>query len=220
MDLINSLKAISIFKNMSAQDINFIVQKLDYKVKDFDKGETVYFRGDKVDHIIINIVGELYTEMQKYNGDVIEVGIIKQNDVLASAFIFGSSRESPVDMIARTKCTLVFLETDNLLECMQQDKKFLKNFLDEISNKGQFLSKRIWFNFVNKSIEDKIIDYIKSNTKDGVVHFKPSISELSKRFGITRPSLSREIANLCDKDVLKRIGRNKYTVDAVKTKTL
>ena len=115
MDIINSLKAISIFKNLSVQDISFIIQKLNYKVKDFDKGETVYFRGDKVDHILINIVGELYTEMQKYNGDVIEVGIIKQNDVLASAFIFGSSHDSPVDMIARTNCTLVFLEIDGLL---------------------------------------------------------------------------------------------------------
>ena len=88
MDLINSLKACSIFKNLTSQDITYIIQKLNYKVKEFDKGETVYFRGDDVSHIIINIVGELYTEMQKYNGDVIEVGIIKQNDVLASAFIF------------------------------------------------------------------------------------------------------------------------------------
>ena len=220
MDIINSLKAISIFKNLSVQDISFIIQKLNYKVKNFDKGETVYFRGDKVDHILINIVGELYTEMQKYNGDVIEVGIIKQNDVLASAFIFGSSHDSPVDMIARTNCTLVFLEIDGLLECMQQDKKFLKNFLDEISNKGQFLSKRIRFNFVNKSIEDKLIDYINTNTKDGIIHFKPSISELAKRYGVTRPSLSREISNLCDKEILIRIGRNKYTVDSAKIKAL
>ena len=220
MDVINSLKASSIFKNLTSQDITYIIQKLNYKVKEFDKGETVYFRGDDVSHIIINIVGELYTEMQKYNGDVIEVGIIKQNDVLASAFIFGSSHKSPVDMITRTKCTMIFLETDNLLECMQQDEKFLRNVLDEISNKGQFLSKRIWFNFVNKSIEDKIIDYINTNTKNGVVNFKPSISELAKRFGVTRPSLSRELSNLCDKEILARIGRNKYNVNREKIKIL
>ena len=115
---------------------------------------------------------------------------------------------------------MVFLETDNLLECMQQDEKFLRNVLDEISNKGQFLSKRIWFNFVNKSIEDKLIDYINTNTKNGIVNFKPSISELAKRFGVTRPSLSRELSNLCDKEILARIGRNKYNVNREKIKIL
>ena len=151
--------------------------------------------------------------MQKYNGDVIEVGIIKAHELFVSAFIFGDSNTTPVDVVSRTDCDILSLEKEKLLECMQENKKFLNNFLDEISNKSQFLSKRLWFNFVNKSIEDKIIDYIEQNSKDNIVHFRPSISEISRRFGVTRPSLSREISNLCSKGILQRIGKNKYNVN-------
>ena len=99
------------------------------------------------------------------------------------------------------------------MEILQEDKRILLNFLDEISNKSQLLSKRIWFNFVNKTINDKILSYIRENQKDGVISFQPNISELSKKFEITRPSLSREISTLCDRGILKKIKNNKYQVD-------
>lgn len=213
MELLDKLKLISIFKDMNSEDIKQIIDKMKYSIKNYDKEETIYFRGDKINYILINLEGELYSEMQKYNGDVIEVGAFETNDVLASAFIFGTSNNSPVDIVTRTKCQILFLKKEKLLECMQENKVFLKNFLDEISNKSQFLSKRIWFNFLNKSIEDKIIDYINNNLQNEMIHFKPSISELSKRFGVTRPSLSREIANFCSLGILTRIGKNKYNVN-------
>ena len=52
---------------------------------------------------------------------------------------------------------------------MQKDERLLVNFLDEISNKGQLLSKRIWFNFMNKTINEKVLSYIKENQKNGYI---------------------------------------------------
>ena len=213
MELLNTLKNISIFKDMNTEEIKQIILKLNYKIKKYKKDETIYFRGDKINYALINLSGELYSEMQKYNGDVIEVGIIKTHELFSFVFIFGDSNTTPVDVVARTDCEILSLEKEKLLECMQENKKFLNNFLDEISNKSQFLSKRLWFNFVNKSIEDKIIDYIEQNSKDDIIHFRPSISEISRRFGVTRPSLSREISNLCSRGVLQRIGKNKYNIN-------
>ncbi len=87
---------------------------------------------------------------------------------------------------------------------------------DEISTKGQLLSKRIWFNFINRTINEKVLSYINENQKNGIVVFKPNISELSKKFEVTRPSLSREISLLCDKGILKKIHSNRYGVDLSK----
>ena len=96
---------------------------------------------------------------------------------------------------------------------MQKDERILVNFLDEISNKGQLLSKRIWFNFMNKTINEKVLSYIKENQKNGYISFKPSISELAKKFEVTRPSLSREISSLCDKGILTKIRSGKYKLN-------
>ena len=104
----------------------------------------------------------------------------------------------------------IFLNKRSFLEVMQKDERLLVNFLDEISNKGQLLSKRIWFNFMNKTINEKVLSYIKENQKNGYISFKPNISELAKKFEVTRPSLSREISSLCDKGILTKIKSGKY----------
>ena len=69
---------------------------------------------------------------------------------------------------------------------------------------------------VNKTINEKVLSYISENQKNGIIMFKPNISELSKRFEVTRPSLSREISLLCNKGILIKIQSNKYRVDLSK----
>ena len=48
------------------------------------------------------------------------------------------------------------------------NSKILKVFLDEISNKAQFLSKNLWESLSNKTINQKLVEYILKNEKDGV----------------------------------------------------
>ncbi|EEY34139.1 hypothetical protein HMPREF0554_2005 [Pseudoleptotrichia goodfellowii F0264] len=151
--------------------------------------------------------------MQKFGGDTITIDFIKANEIIAPAFIFGNMRVFPVDLISVENSKLIFLNKKDFVEVMQEDKRLLLNFLDEISNKSQLLSKRIWFNFINKTINDKVLSYIRENQKDNIIIFKPNISELSKKFEVTRPSLSREISILCDKGILIKLQNNKYKVD-------
>ena len=107
----------------------------------------------------------------------------------------------------------LFLNKEKYLNLIQSDKRLLLNFINEISNKSQHLSKRIWFNFTNKTIEEKILSYIKENTTNGIIKFLPNISALAKQFEVTRPALSREISNLCKEKILTKIENNLYSVD-------
>lgn len=152
-------------------------------------------------------------EMQKLNGDSIVIDYIPSQQIVAPAFIFGDVSTFPVDLITVEKTKLLFLDKNDFLELLQTDKTLLINFINEISNKGQLLSKRIWFNFTNKTITEKIISYVKQNQKNGIITFYPNISELAKKFEITRPSLSREISSLCNKGFLTKISNNQYRVD-------
>ena len=151
--------------------------------------------------------------MQKLNGDSIVIDYIPSQQIIAPAFIFGDVSTFPVDLITVEKTKLLFLDKNDFLELLQTDKTLLINFINEISNKGQLLSKRIWFNFTNKTITEKIISYVKQNQKNGIITFYPRISELAKKFEITRPSLSREISSLCNKGILTKISNNQYRVD-------
>ena len=212
-DLSIFLTKVSLFQGLTIEEISECLEKINFKIEKYKKNETVFFRGDTLEKVIIIIKGSTYGEMQKFNGDTIVIGEMKAGEVLASAFLFGENNIFPVDLITLENSKLLFFDKEKYLDIIHSDKRLLLNFITEISNKSQLLSKRIWFNFTNKTIEEKILSYIKENIKNGKIKFLPSVSALAKRFEVTRPALSREISNLCKKNILMKSENNAYLVN-------
>ena len=204
-DLSLFLTNVSLFKGLNPQEISDCLRKVDFKIKDYKKNEIVFFRGDILKKVIIIINGTTHGEMQKFNGDTIVINQMKSGEVLASAFLFGNDNIFPVDLVTLENSKFLLFDKEKYLNLIQSDKRLLLNFINEISNKSQLLSKRIWFNFTHKTIEEKILSYINENAKNNKIKFLPSISALAKKFEVTRPALSREISNLCKKKILTRI---------------
>lgn len=212
-DLSLFLTKVSLFKGLNPDKIAKCLTEADFKIKEYKKNEIVFFRGDILKKIIIIVKGTTRGEMQKFNGDTIVINQMKAGEVLASAFLFGKNNVFPVDLIALENSEFLFLDKEKYLDLIQSDKRLLLNFIREISNKSQYLSKRIWFNFTHKTIEEKVLSYIKENAQDDKIKFLPSISALAKKFEVTRPALSREISSLCKRKILKKIENNVYIIN-------
>ena len=212
-DLSLFLTKVSLFKGLNSDKIAKCLTEADFKIKEYKKNEIVFFRGDILKKIIIIVKGTACGEMQKFNGDTIVINQMKAGEVLASAFLFGKNNVFPVDLIALENSEFLFLDKEKYLDLIQSDKRLLLNFIREISNKSQYLSKRIWFNFTHKTIEEKVLSYIKENAQDDKIKFLPSISALAKKFEVTRPALSREISSLCKRKILKKIENNVYIIN-------
>ena len=212
-DLSLFLANVSLFKGLNPQEISNCLRKVDFKIKDYKKNEIVFFRGDILKQVIIIINGTTHGEMQKFNGDTIVINQMKSGEVLASAFLFGNDNIFPVDLVTLENSKFLLFDKEKYLNLIQSDKRLLLNFINEISNKSQLLSKRIWFNFTHKTIEEKILSYINENAKNNKIKFLPSISALAKKFEVTRPALSREISNLCKKKILTKIENNIYSIN-------
>ncbi|WP_321329586.1 Crp/Fnr family transcriptional regulator [uncultured Ilyobacter sp.] len=208
----NKLMQTTLFNGIPLDEIEKKLSARKYKIKKYKKGETVAFRGDEIDGLYINIKGELNPEMMKHSGETRKIGNLDEGQIIASAFIFGKKFEFPVDLLVEKDCEIFYISKEELMELMIDDKKILKNFLDEISNKAQFLSTKVWNAFNNKSINEKLINYILKNEKNGEFLFKPSLKDVANLFGVARPSLSRVIGEFVDEGILERTGRSKYRV--------
>jgi len=212
MDIFQKISKNKLFKDVEEEKLKKLLENLNYKVKTKYKDEIVAFRGDIVEDLIVVLSGEVYTEMQKLNGDSIVVDKISSG-VLAGAFIFGKNNNFPVDVVAASETELLYIPKVELLRLFQEDTTLLQNYLGLISDKTQFLSKKIWFSFANKSINNKLIAYLLNNTnRDNVVSLQNSIKEIAKMFGVARPSLSRVLKGFIDDVVLVRIGKNKFEI--------
>ncbi|MGL5088968.1 MAG: Crp/Fnr family transcriptional regulator [Cetobacterium sp.] len=209
---LKKLEKVKIFKGLKSEELIVLLQSIDYKKKEFEKSDSILFRGDKLDGIFIVLEGTLSAEMLKNNGDIQKIENLSQGDIIASAFIFGEKNNIPVDLIALEKCCLLHINRKNLLKVFKTEEKILINFLDEISDKTQFLSNKVWKNFNTKTIKEKILDYISENTIENKVVFKHSIKELSELFGVSRPSLSRVISEFIEEGFFEREGKKSFRI--------
>ncbi len=215
MEVSSKLIENKLFKGMSCEEIKVSLEGIKYKVIKYDKDETVAFRGDEIDGLYINLGGHLVTEMMKASGEVKKIEDIESKQIIASAFIFGEKNRFPVDLVCKDKTELFFLPQKELLSLIMKEEVVLKNFLDEISNKAQFLSMKIWSSFNNKTIQEKLISYIMKNKDKDLIEFKPSLKEVANLFNVARPSLSRVIGEFVDEGLLEKSGRNRYKIVSV-----
>jgi len=62
-------------------------------------------------------------------------------------------------------------------------KYWLENFLNEVSNKTQLLTSKIWNSFNNKTIKKKFCDYVKKNQKNNLFSIQ-NLGALAEYFGV------------------------------------
>ena len=209
MNIFEKLKEVEIFKGIPEEEFKKLLMDLKCKIKKIAKNEVVAFRGDEIEDLIVIASGEVYTEMQKLNGDSIVVDRLSKGRVLAGAFIFGKDNRFPVDVISAINSELIYISKNEIIRMFQLNEKLLQNYLEVISNKTQFLSKKIWFSFANKSINNKLIAYLLNNmNRENCIVLQNSIKEIAQMFGVTRPSLSRVLKGFIDDGVLVRVEKN------------
>lgn len=205
------LKKSLIFKSLTSKEIKEILEEIKYDRKKYENGVNIAFRGDKVGGLNILLKGIVTTEMLTKDGNVKKIEDLVESDILASAFIFGENNVYPVDLIANGEVEILYINKNNFLKLLSLEKRILENFLNEISNKTQLLSSKIWNSFNNKTIGEKIKNFIFNNQRKGEFVIN-NLKALSESFGIARPSLSRVLSIYVNEGKLERMGRNKYRI--------
>jgi len=123
---------------------------------------------------------------------------------IAHAFLFGERNRFPVDVIATEDCKILFIPKADVIRMLQGNDVILRNYLNAISNRAQFLSNKLWF-LSFRTIKEKVAHYLlslsRSETKTTIMLPK-SHQELAEFFGVTRPSLARVFAELQDEGII------------------
>ena len=209
--MIKTLKETVVFNNIDEETIKNILEKTRYEIRNYSPNESIAFRGDEVKGLYIILKGILITEMLTEEGNVIKIEELVPSDVIASAFIFGKKNSFPVDLAAKDEAEILYVERKEFLKLLFSQEKILENFLNEISNKTQLLTSKIWNSFNNKTIKKKFCDYVKKNQKNNLFSIQ-NLGALAEFFGVERPSLSRVLSDFVKDEKLERIGRNKYKI--------
>ena len=203
-----------LFKGLSPDEIQKILDNVPHNVKKFQSGSMICLSGEHINSLMVVISGIVKGEMADYAGRVIKIEDIAAPDTLAPAFLFGSRNRFPVNVIAVSSAELLLISKTDFLKLLMINDTILVNFLDMISNRSQFLSEKIKFlNF--KTIKGKLAHFIlqKAGTDQMSVTLGMTQNDLADFFGVARPSVARALHDLEEKGFILAKSKNIKIID-------
>ena len=173
--------------------------------------------GDPCRSLMILLKGSVRGEMFDISGKALKIEDIEPPRVIAPAFLFGNNAHFPVDILANTDVEVLMIPKDEFIKMMQHEQIILKNYLDIISNRAQFLSKKIKF-LSFKNLKEKIAIFFleQSNGKDQF-ELQQTQSQLADLFGVAQPSLARTLKEMKEEGL---IDNQRKTVTILNRKAL
>jgi CRP-like cAMP-binding protein len=201
-----------VFRGVPEHDSKKLLNEIHFQVKSYTKGDVVAIAGEPVTNLLIILSGSVKGEMIDYSGKTIKIEDIEAPRPLATAFLFGQENRFPVTVTANSNVKILAIPVAEFLILLQRNTQILRNYLNSISSRSQFLSQKLHFlNF--KTIREKVAHFLLQQAGEKLHSFevKATQQQLSEMFGVTRPSLAR---------VLSEMQREKLFIIRKKTVTI
>jgi CRP-like cAMP-binding protein len=215
------LSKTNIFVGLNAESIVELLHNKPFRVKEYAKDDYVAYSHEVCNNLLIVVQGSVRGEMTDFSGKKLKIEDIMAPRPLAAAFIFGNENRFPVDIIANEASTIMVIPRDVLIFLLQHSQVVLKNYLNTISSRTQFLSNKIRF-LSFKTIREKMANYILTNmAKESKLFTLPqSQTEMADFFGVTRPSLARTLSEMEAAGILRAERREITILDKEKLNKL
>ena len=131
-------------------------------------------------------------------GKMIVINQISVGGVFGEVAIFSSKKTFPSTVVASLDSKVMFLNKINILQICFQNKKFLTNLLHLLSEKILILDHKLHF-LSGETIRQKLCLYLIEcyQTQNKLtIQLDISKRKMAEQFGVTRPSLSRELIQM------------------------
>lgn len=195
------LRQLPIFSSLPEDEMIDLLFSNTNALRKYEQGQFIKLRGDVVRGVCVLASGSIRGIMGNEEGREISVETHHAPALLASAFVFASNNHLPVHLEAMTDCEVLFISRERLLSAMQANQSFLVAFLQLVSDRGEFLSRRLR-EFAVMDLKSRVVAYYKEHGEIG------NQSDLALHLGVARPSLTKAISELARDGVIikKRNG--------------
>lgn len=202
-----------LFRGITPEKLSANMEEIRFHTHSYKKGEILARQGDVCNRLMILTKGSVRGEMIDYSGRLIKVEDIAAPRALAPLFLFGEENRFPVEVTANELTEVIEIPKSSVLELFRKNEQFLENYMNLSANYARTLSDKLFF-MSFKTIRQKIASYLLRLHKQQQqlqITLDRSQQELSDYFGVSRPSLARELSHMQD-DGLITADRKQITI--------
>lgn len=193
-----------LFRGITLERLFADLEEISFHTRSYKKGEILAQQGAVCNRIVILTKGSVRGEMIDYSGRLIKVEDIAAPRAIAPLFLFGEENRYPVEVTANEPTEVIELPKSSVLSLFRKNEQFLENYMNLSANYARTLSDKLFF-MSFKTIRQKLASYLLRLYKQQQqthITLDRSQQELSDYFGVSRPSLARELAHMQEDGLL------------------
>ena len=193
-----------LFRGITPERLFADLEEISFHTRSYKKGEILAQQGAVCNRLVILTKGSVRGEMIDYSGRLIKVEDIAAPRAIAALFLFGEENRYPVEVTANEPTEVIELPKSSVLRLFRKNEQFLENYMNLSANYARTLSDKLFF-MSFKTIRQKLASYLLRLYKQQQqthITLDRSQQELSDYFGVSRPSLARELAHMQEDGLL------------------
>lgn len=193
-----------LFRGITPERLFADLEEISFHTRSYKKGEILAQQGAVCNRLVILTKGSVRGEMIDYSGRLIKVEDIAAPRAIAPLFLFGEENRYPVEVTANEPTEVIELPKSSVLSLFRKNEQFLENYMNLSANYARTLSDKLFF-MSFKTIRQKLASYLlrlHKQQQQAHITLDRSQQELSDYFGVSRPSLARELAHMQEDGLL------------------
>lgn len=188
-------------------------------LRGFRKGNILLLAGCAYDTLWILLEGSVAAEMHSPSGKALRIETIAAPEAIATAMLFSPDSVLPVTVEALEETRAALLPRETVIRLCQGSRAFLENYLRDSGSRIAAFSERfrlLQFSTLRERLADWLLRQAArgGGSPGGLVTLPSSKEKLAETFGVTRPSLSRELLSMEADGLLAANGREIRLLDA------
>ncbi len=173
-----------------------------YRIKQFERGEYIAFKGNRVRHLSLLVSGSLTVSFPLPSGGILRSVQHAAPYPLGAVALLGRENRYRVDIQANEHCEIIQVSREEIEARMMQCRDFMCSFFDYSTSKLDLFIEHLAL-LSQRSIAAKLAYYIFLCSDDGKSYqFTKNIRQLADYLCVERPSLSRVIAKLATEGII------------------
>ncbi|EKY28747.1 Crp/Fnr family transcriptional regulator [Clostridium celatum] len=213
--IINQLQKNELFKGLSAEKIENVINKIKYSIKRYSKNEIIANEDDVCTTLSLVLDGSVEIQRLYSNGKYIVLKRLSTGDVFGEALVFSKAKTYPATVMSLSESSIFFIDKEDVLKLCSTEEKILENFISLLSDKVFILNskiKSISFKSIRQRVINFILDEVREQKNKNII-LKNTKEEIAASLGIPRPSLSRELIYLRDNGYINFSRRSISVID-------
>ncbi len=197
---------IDLFENIENEKILELLKCTGIKTKTYKKGAYILKTGSKIDFLGVILDGNAQITKTNYPDKENIIESLKVNDIFGHNIVCLGINKSPVNIIAKTNCEILFLPFEKVItpcgRLCNYHLQLIKNIMKMISKRNSLLNTKLDI-IGQKTTREKILALLQEYKSENEIFEIPySREEMAKFLCVDRSAMSRELCKMRDEGIL------------------